>query len=365
MLDNRNADSLLEDETATKVLATCRRLLKNDKFGLDDNFFDSGGHSLLAMVLALELESELGLPVGLDRIFGRPTVRELCASLEESVSTGPARVLLLSGARASHTIYFIHAAFEFSALCEALSPDIATSFVTTNDRRWLRQLMADNDVLKVLDAICDAYAAAILSTHKDGAMCLAGHSAGGIFAVETACKLEQRGVTVDSIFLFDTYLHSPIHRVVYDVLKNGSVMQKVQKLLRVCGHGLFSVTGNSSRSSKVSAVQQASTMSDMEFATLLSQLREKTSAAYRGPMRRPACRTVLFRATKTVEGQTRRIDRDRGWARALEANLSVTPIAADHFNMVRGEQAQHLAAKIKRFMDLPTNRIWSSEGDES
>lgn len=364
-LDNENAVSLLADETTTKVLAICRRLLENDNFGLDDNFFDSGGHSLLAMVLALELESELGLPIGLDRIFGRPTVRELCASLEESVSAGPAKVLLLTGARANHTIYFIHAAFEFSALCEALSPDIATSFVTTNDRRWLRQLVADNDILKVLDAICDAYAEAILSAHKGGALCLAGHSAGGIFAVETACKLEQRGVTVDSIFLFDTYLHSPIHRVVYDVLKNGPVMQKVQNLLRVCGNGLFAVTSNGSKSSKVSADQQAGTISDMEFATLLSQLREKTSAAYRGPRSSPACRTVLFRATRTMEGQTRGIDPDLGWARALEANLSVTPIAADHFNMVRGEPAKHLAAKIKRFMDLPTNRIWSTEGDES
>ena len=63
MLDNEHADSLLADETTTKVLATCRRLLKNDNFGLDDNFFDFGGHSLLAMVLALELESELGLPI--------------------------------------------------------------------------------------------------------------------------------------------------------------------------------------------------------------------------------------------------------------------------------------------------------------
>jgi len=361
MLDNEDADSLFADETTTKVLATCRRLLKNDNFGLDDNFFDSGGHSLLAMVLALELESELGVPVGLDRIFGRSTVRQLCASLKEGVSAEPAKVLFLAGTGASHTVYFIHAAFEFAPLCEALSPDVAASFVTIHNRRWLRQLMADNDILKVLDYISDAYAEAILSAHGGGGLCLAGHSAGGIFAVETACKLEQRGVATDSIFLFDTYLHSSVHRAVYDALHNGGVIQKVRNLLRVGGNGLFAVTSNGSKSSKVSAVQQANTTSDMEFGRLLSQLREKTSEAYPGPRRSPACRTVLFQATKTVEGQTRRIDPDPGWARVLKANLSVTPIAADHFNMVTGEPAKHLAAKIKRFMNLPTTRTWSSE----
>jgi thioesterase domain-containing protein/acyl carrier protein len=355
MLDNEDADRFLADGTATKVLATCRRLLKNDNFGLDDNFFDSGGHSLLAMVLALELESELGLPVGPERIFGRPTVRELCASLKESVSAGPATVLSLTGARADHTIYFIHAAFEFSPLCEALSPEIAASFVTINDRRWLRQVMAGNDTLSTLDTISDAYADAILPAHKGEPLCLAGHSAGGIFAVETACKLEQRGVTADTIFLFDTYLHSSLHRAVYDMLNNGRVIKKIRNLLRACTNGLSGVSSNSSKSSKVSAAQQADTTSDAEFGSLLAQLRERTSEAYRGPKHAPACRTVLFQATRTVDGQTQRVDPDLGWARVLETNLSVTPVAANHFNMVKDPHASYLAAKIK-CMTTPADR---------
>jgi thioesterase domain-containing protein/acyl carrier protein len=346
MLNNKDADSFLADGTATKVLATYRRLLKNDSFGLDDNFFDSGGHSLLAMVLALELESELGLPVGLERIFGRPTVRELCASLKESVSAGPATVLSLTGARASHTIYFIHAAFEFSPLCEALSPEIAASFVTINDRRWLRQVMAENDTLNTLDIISDAYADAILPAHRGGPVCLAGHSAGGIFALETVRKLEQRGVTADTIFLFDTYLHSSLQRAVYDVLNNGWGIKKIRSLLRACVNGLSAVTRNSSKSS-VSAVQSENTASDAEFGSLLSQLRDRTSEAYRGPKCAPGCRTVLFQATRTADGRARRIDPDLGWAAVLETNLSVTPVAADHFNMIKDPHASYLAAKIK------------------
>ncbi len=347
MLDNEEAGSLLADGTAAKVLAIYRRLLKNDSFGLDDNFFDSGGHSLLAMVLALELESELGLPVGLERIFGRPTVRELCASLKESVSAGPAMVLSLTGARASHTIYFIHAAFEFSPLCEALSPEIAASFVTINDRRWLRQVMAENDTLSTLDIVSAAYADAILPAHRGGPVCLAGHSAGGIFALETARKLEQRGVTADTIFLFDTYLHSSLQRAVYDVLNNGWGIKKVRSLLRACVNGLSVVTRNGSKSSRVSAVQSENTASDAEFGSLLSQLRDRTSEAYRGPKCAPACRIVLFQATRTADGRARRIDPDLGWARGLETNLSVTPVAADHFDMIKDPHASYIAVKIK------------------
>lgn len=353
MLDNEIAESRAADETATKVLAVCRKLLKNDKFGLDDNFFDSGGHSLLAMVLALELENELRLSIGPEKIFGRPTVRELCASLKGDVGDGPVALLTLTRHPVRHTIYFIHAAFEFSSLCEGLSPDVAAAFVTVHDRKWLQRLMANAGILEVLDRISDAYADAILSTHKGGALCLAGHSSGGIFAIETAGKLEQRGVKSDYIFLFDTYVHSPAHRVLYDLSHHGSASQKVRNLLRACWSGGFALIGN--KSARFTPVDQASDNSDAQFGALLSQIRERTSAAYRGPERAPACRTVLFQATKTAEGHIRRVDPDPGWARVLKPNLSVMAMASDHFNMVKGQGAKRLAEEIKRFTRLPTN----------
>jgi thioesterase domain-containing protein len=360
-LENNNADSHFVNETQTKVLAICRKLLNTNNFGLDDNFFDSGGHSLLAMILALELESQLGVKVGLEKLFGRPTVRALCASLSEDATAGHAVVLPLTAGSASRNLYFIHAAFEFSPLCDGLLPDIAASFVTINDRKWLQQLMTDNDILTVLDHISSAYAEAIISAQQDGVLYLAGHSAGGIFAVETARKLEKRGVTPDYVFLFDTYLHSWVRRIVYDVLRNGLVIQKLRNLLSDCWSHAFNPTKDSAKPGRSPGIQRADGRSENEFGSLLSKVRERTLQAYRGPERAVACHTVLFQATKTVDGRIRHIDPGFGWARSLGPNLSTMQFAADHFNMIKGKDAGHLAEEIKRLTRLPRNDKWLSQ----
>ena len=123
MLDPRESSNInphLADETEAKILATCRKLLKSADFGPDDNFFESGGNSLLAMVLAVELENQFGIKLGPEALFGRPTVREICASLQQGVRAGPISVLPLMGDLATTSLYFIHAAFEFSPMCERL-----------------------------------------------------------------------------------------------------------------------------------------------------------------------------------------------------------------------------------------------------
>jgi natural product biosynthesis luciferase-like monooxygenase protein len=48
-----------------------------------DNFFDSGGHSLLAMQLARRIRDEFAVDFALDDLFARPQLRELAAYLDE------------------------------------------------------------------------------------------------------------------------------------------------------------------------------------------------------------------------------------------------------------------------------------------
>jgi thioesterase domain-containing protein/acyl carrier protein len=356
MLDQRESsgtDSELRDETAAQVVAICRKLLKSDNFGLDDNFFESGGNSLLAMVLVTELENQFGIKIGSEALFGRQTVRELCASLNGGVKAGPVSVLPLTSAPARGSLYFIHAAFEFSPLCEALSPDILASFVTINDSGWLGQLMANNDISNVLDQLSGAYAEAIVSVHQGGPFYLAGHSSGGIFAIETARKLTIRGVTPDYVFLFDTYLQSWLPRMTYDVLHNALIVQKMRSVVGNCWDRLVVRRSDRLNSKKSSASDQPH--SEIEFGSLLTTLREKAAEAYRGPDQALDCHTVLFQASKMVDGRSKRINPDLGWANVLKSKLIVITVAADHFDMVKGQHASNLAEEIKRLARISSN----------
>ncbi|GLY70302.1 non-ribosomal peptide synthetase [Amycolatopsis taiwanensis] len=57
--------------------------------GLDENFFDAGGHSLLMATVARLLEERLGREIPLHRLFQYPTVASLAAHLaEETAATG-------------------------------------------------------------------------------------------------------------------------------------------------------------------------------------------------------------------------------------------------------------------------------------
>ncbi|MFI9795327.1 amino acid adenylation domain-containing protein, partial [Streptomyces leeuwenhoekii] len=79
------------------LCALFAQVLKTDTVGIDDNFFDLGGHSLQVARLVLLIRSRLGAECGVETVFGAPTVRELAARLTAAAHpadtpTGPVPV---------------------------------------------------------------------------------------------------------------------------------------------------------------------------------------------------------------------------------------------------------------------------------
>jgi FkbM family methyltransferase len=59
-----------------------QRVLRVEKLGVDDNFFDLGGTSLLGLQIAGEIKRGLGFELSPVAMFGTPTVRSLAQSLQ-------------------------------------------------------------------------------------------------------------------------------------------------------------------------------------------------------------------------------------------------------------------------------------------
>nr|WP_277403732.1 amino acid adenylation domain-containing protein [Burkholderia sp. Ac-20345] len=78
----------LSDGVEQQLAVLWRRVLDVSTVGPDDNFFDLGGHSLLVLRLAEEIQQELGHNPPLGVLFQCPTVRQLAAVLRD----GSARV---------------------------------------------------------------------------------------------------------------------------------------------------------------------------------------------------------------------------------------------------------------------------------
>jgi acyl carrier protein len=80
-------------ETPTeKVLAELwQRILRIDRIGTRDNFFESGGHSLLAMQLVGRVRDRFGIDLPLKNLFQRPQLSDLAARIDILSSTARAR----------------------------------------------------------------------------------------------------------------------------------------------------------------------------------------------------------------------------------------------------------------------------------
>src|SRR5439155_2087235 len=68
--------------TEEMVLGVFRLVLNRNDFGIFDNFFDLGGHSLMAARLMSGLRSASGVDLPLRDLFARPTVAGLAEAID-------------------------------------------------------------------------------------------------------------------------------------------------------------------------------------------------------------------------------------------------------------------------------------------
>jgi amino acid adenylation domain-containing protein len=84
------AESVVEEGVVTVLAAA----LRNPEIGLNDNFFEFGGHSLLGTQLITQLREKFGVEIGLRTLFANPTAAGLSAEIE---------TLILARLRATET----------------------------------------------------------------------------------------------------------------------------------------------------------------------------------------------------------------------------------------------------------------------
>ena len=93
------ASVIVAPETPTEqVLAKLwHETLRVDRVGRNDNFFESGGHSLLAMQLANRIRDLFGVELPLQHVFQRPRLGDLAAHIDSLSSAATAQREIASG----------------------------------------------------------------------------------------------------------------------------------------------------------------------------------------------------------------------------------------------------------------------------
>ena len=78
----RKATAAASDATEDAILLIWKQALGTDDVGVEDNFFDSGGHSILAVRVHREIQQQLGVSIQVTDLFRFTTVRALAKHLQ-------------------------------------------------------------------------------------------------------------------------------------------------------------------------------------------------------------------------------------------------------------------------------------------
>ncbi|MEV6034602.1 amino acid adenylation domain-containing protein [Nonomuraea sp. NPDC052116] len=191
-----------ETDTERLVSAVWAEVLDGADFGIDDDFFDVGGHSLLAIKVVARLRRRLPSPVAVVDLFKHPTVREL-AAFADGGAAGPRGLLHELTPRRVHAEltyvcvpYGGGAAVAYQPLADALPATHALWAVAIPGH----DVGLDEDRLP-LEQVADRCVREILEKVR-GPLALYGHcGVGSALTVAIARRLEAAGRRLEAVYI--------------------------------------------------------------------------------------------------------------------------------------------------------------------
>lgn len=350
-----------------------RELLGISQIGVNDNFFDVGGHSLIAVRLFRMIKGRYGLDLPISFLFEAPTIAQCADHIlsqvpdldgetpaedrpQEAPVVKPTHVVLLSeGKEKSATPLFICAGM-FGNVLNLRHIALSLSADRPVYGLQARGLYGDYEPHETFEEMARDYIAEIRMVQPHGPYILAGYSGGGICAYEMARQLTEQGEDVAHVVMLDT----PLPRQP-DLLLRDRVDMKLQDLNRY-KTGLLKRWLDKRRQWRAELRSRANAESEHGPAEQFNN--KKIEIVFRRALLKYQVRpyggdVTLFRPKPDIfyhlsGGRHLQENRnivlpDNGWTPYI-AGLHVSEVPGDHDSMVLDPYVRVLASRIRAIL---------------
>jgi thioesterase domain-containing protein/acyl carrier protein len=191
-------------ELELQLVCLWEEVLGRQPVGIHDDFFEIGGHSLLAAVLVSKIKERLGCRLSLAALLQAPTIAQLAARIECGRTVDSSSLLLPIQAAGSQAPFFcVHGyggdVVGYYKLAHLLGPD--QPFYGIQAQGLYDGLEPHADVA----SMAEAYVQAMRKLQPQGPYYLGGYCDGGVIAYEMARQLYDQGQQVALLAVFEAY----------------------------------------------------------------------------------------------------------------------------------------------------------------
>jgi amino acid adenylation domain-containing protein len=180
------------DDMASRMASVWRKVMGLQDIGPDDDFFDSGGHSLLAIRLISSIEEEFKIRLPVSAIFTSPTIRSMTALLRDQDKESQSCTFIpLRTGGSRPPLFCIHGVdgtlFDFGQLAQIIGDDQPVYGIQSPG------IDGREPPLESVGEMAHRYIRELRRVQPHGPYHLLAYCAGGSIAYEMACRLEREG----------------------------------------------------------------------------------------------------------------------------------------------------------------------------
>jgi non-ribosomal peptide synthetase component F/thioesterase domain-containing protein len=333
------------DELDFQLTQIWEAVLGIQGIGIQDNFFDRGGHSLLAVQLFAQIEATFSTQFMLSTLLAAPTIAQQAELIRARGATGKDLLVPLQHGNANTPALFcLYSILLYRDLAQHMGPEqtVHGLYLQEEVDLLLNTDQHSSQPFISIQQIAERYLQKIRTIQPAGPYLLLGLSFGGLIAYEMAQQLHAQGEQVSLLALLDTqtpdsnlkvpwYHRGYIHLL--DLLNKGPayffdrLRHKTIHFQQIFGHGEPTTLSRPTPDPRIQFRRQAA--------------RGYVLSPYPG-------RITLFRAMETVSKfESTAVDPTLGWGNLAVGGLAIHDIPGNHLSILQKPNVSVLASKLK------------------